>query len=132
MCSCLQWTKKPPIPDDGTKAKRLISSTLLGEDAEQELAQERIRVLYVGATRAIDTIHISYHVIGSSDKPREPNALLEEAASSAGLGHVGVQHPSLVGRGLSGHERTLHDLRVSLDGALRQLSPGNEADEIRG
>ena len=123
--------KKPPIPDDGTKAKRLISSTLLGEDAEQELAQERIRVLYVGATRAIDTIHISYHVIGSGDKPREPNALLEEAASSAGLGHVGVQHPSLVGRGLSGHERTLHDLRVSLDGALRQLSPGNEADEIR-
>ena len=36
-----------------------------------------------------------------------------------------------MGRGLSGHERTLHDLRVSLDGALRQLSPGNEADEIR-
>jgi DNA helicase-2/ATP-dependent DNA helicase PcrA len=123
--------KKPPIPDDGTKAKRLILTALLGEDAEQELAQERIRVLYVGATRAIDTIHISYHVIGSSDKPREPNSLLEEAASSVGLEHVGVQHPSLVGRGLSGHERTLHDLRTSLDSALRQLSPGNEADEIR-
>ena len=124
--------KKPPAHhDEGSKAKRLILTSLLGEDTEQELAQERIRVLYVGATRAIDTIHISYHVIGSSDKPREPNALLEEAASSDGLEHVGVQHPSLVGRGLSGHERTLHDLRMSLDGALGQLSPGNEADEIR-
>lgn len=123
--------KKPPIPDDGVKGKRLILTALLGEEAEQEMAQERIRVLYVGATRAIDAVHISYHIIGSSDKPREANALLEEAASSVGLEHIGVQHPSLVGRGLSGHERTLHDLRMSLDGALRQLSPGNEADEIR-
>lgn len=120
-----------PPPDDGTKAKRLILSSLLGEDAEQELAQERIRVLYVGATRAIDSVHISFHVVGSSDKPREPNALFDEAASLVGYEHVGIQHPSLVGRGLSGQERTLHDLRMSLDGALRQLSPGNEADEIR-
>lgn len=124
--------RKPPVHhDDGSKAKRLILTELLGEYAEQELTQERLRVLYVGATRAIDTLHISYHVVGSSDKPREPNALIEEAASSVGLEHVGVQYLSLLGRGLSGQERTLHDLRTSLDDALRQLSPGNEADEIR-
>ena len=120
-----------PPPDEGTKAKRLILTSLLGEDAEQELAQERIRVLYVGATRAIDSVHISFHVVGSSDKPRKPNALFDEAASLVGYEHVGIQHPSLAGRGLSGQERTLHDLRMSLDGALKQLSVGNEADEIR-
>ena len=88
-------------------------------------------MLYVGATRAIDTLHVSYHIIGTGVKARTPNALFEETASLVGQKHVGIQHPSLVGRGLSGNERTLYDLRSNLEGALKPLTHGNEVEEIR-
>ena len=123
--------KATPIPDEGSKGKHLVLGTLLGEDSTFELEQERIRVLYVGATRAIDTLHVSYHIIGTGVKVRTPNALFVETASLVGQKHVGIQHPSLVGRGLSGNERTLYDLRSNLEGALKPLTHGNEVEEIR-
>lgn len=127
---CMDAKNSPPI-DNLERAKTLVLTSMFDEDPELEVDNERLRVLYVGGTRAVDVLRLSMSLSDGGGKPRSPNALLDAASRMFGVEQVTVQHPSIARHALSDHERAVVGLRQALDDRLRDLAHGNEAQDIK-
>jgi DNA helicase II / ATP-dependent DNA helicase PcrA len=119
--------KKPPPSYAGKILKEI--KKLFNENQDEEEDREIRRKFFVGITRSIEHLFLSYpiHLTGKS-KQRVPRSIFQDA--SIEVKSSGVLHPAIAGFGMKHSMVEKYKLRSSLEVNLRNLRDGNEIADL--